>query len=183
MANYCANRLNVSGDPTELKKFKEKAASGEGVFDIAPFAPVPEELLAETAPQYDKEKAAEFTERYGSPDWHSWSVKNWGTGRHPHDGVLTTDEEDVLEYEYMTAWSPIGDSMLLRLSMEYPELHFEMMYAEQSGGFWGARAFADGQEYDCRDGEVSYCEETDSYYDPQGDKLPDAIEALAFISG
>lgn len=183
MANYCASRLVVSGDPAEIKKFKEKAASGEEVFDIAPFAPVPEELAAESAPQYDEEKATQFTERYGAPDWYSWSVKNWGTSRRPHESVLTNDEEDSLEYEYMTAWSPIGDSMLLRLSLDYPGLHFEMMYAEQSSGFWGMRTFANGEEYESRDGEVSYNEDTHSYDDGYGGDLPKEIEGLASLSG
>ncbi len=183
MANYCANRLNVSGDPAEIKKFREKAASGKGVFDIAPFAPVPEDLLAESAPQRDREKAAEFTARYGAPDWYAWTVKNWGTSRQPHDCVLTVDEDDCLEYEYVTSWRPIGSGMFLRLSTDYPELHFELKYAEQSAGFWGKHSYADGQEYESVEGEISYSEETDSYNDGQGGNLPEDIEALAFISG
>jgi hypothetical protein len=107
--------------------------------------------------------------------WYDWNVRNWGTkwdvAVHDNDKYPETEIIDEIDnaiaYRFNTAWSPPLEA-ITKLSEQYPTLHFNMHYEEETG--WGGEVeFKNGfittvEEYDnkCRDCEsintLDYCD-------------------------
>jgi hypothetical protein len=67
-----------------------------------------------------------------------WGVK-WGAC----DSELVNEEEFYLHYEFNTAWGPPGVFME-KIADDWPNLHFELNYAEPGMGFKGQMVFDEG---------------------------------------
>ena len=124
MPNYCANLLTLTGDKDERIRFKE-LASGESPLDISNFLPQPEELEGTISPKpgdadFDPERDADLKARFGASDWWNWRMDNWGTKWGTFDSLVEVDSEQVLSYQYMTAWSPVLITAWQEISRELP---------------------------------------------------------------
>ena len=107
--------------------------------------------------------------------WYDWNVRNWGTkwdvaihdkDEYP-DTELMEESDTSLAYRFNTAWSPPTEA-ISKLSLQYPDLDFELSYEEETG--WGgllqfeAGNVSEIESYDnkCRDCDsintMSYCE-------------------------
>lgn len=149
MPNHCANTLVVTGAKELLDEFQE-FAKGFGpawdgkktdeakemlALDLNKFVPVPAEVL--TA------KKNNFSDAYNSGGY-DWVCTNWGTKWGCYD-VTVRRYARTLKYRYQTAWSPFAREVLEAMAERFPELKFEMRYAEQGMGFCGITK-ADGGE-------------------------------------
>ena len=193
MPNHCQNSLIVRGPQTDIAAFKEKAVNPDddgkpNVFDIGQFIPMPDELRSAKSPPVNEALAEQFLKHYGARDWYDWAIVNWGTKWGAYDSRLVYEDNDVLEYEYATAWSPLLDEVIVALSKKFPTLEFESMYAEQGIGFWGMLTAKDGDVMDMRFGnlEFRFTDEDElegEHYDPAGTPLPECVACLAAYSG
>jgi hypothetical protein len=104
----------------------------------------PTNLEAYDGPQ-PKTENFEQAMRFESDHWYDWNVRNWGTKWDVAVSSLDTNpdtymeetvngENHVVYYNFETAWSrPMG--ALTKLSEQYPDLLFTLVYEEESG--WG----------------------------------------------
>ena len=95
-------------------------------------------------------------DKYGFQTWYDWSNHHWGTkwnvGHWDADGFV--DEACALVMRFDTAWSP-ALPILVALAARYPVLSFELVYADEGGGFAGiATAQGDHFEYSERPWEA-----------------------------
>ena len=141
MPNHCSNHLVVKGRSGPLAQFKALARNDSEVppedFDISKFISMPEELRAIRSPNNDPQSAANMVSKYGYPDWYEWANAVWGTKWGTYQSNLYHDEQDQLGYAYQTAWSPLNEDCIGKLSALFPDLTFEVKYAEIGVGYYG----------------------------------------------
>lgn len=77
---------------------------------------------------FSKEDQERFIERYGFDNWYDWRIANYGTKWGDYD-----NEVEDGNVRFTSAWSPINDAMLDRLSIILPD--FVFTYEEEQG--WG----------------------------------------------
>lgn len=51
-------------------------------------------------------QALDNIKTYGVKDWYDWSIKNWGTKWNAYSFELVGEDENTLNVEFDTAWSP-----------------------------------------------------------------------------
>lgn len=144
----------------------------------------PTNLEAYDGPQ-PKTENFEQAMRFESDHWYDWNVRNWGTKwdvavssveTHPDTYMEDTvnGENHVVYYNFETAWSrPMG--ALTKLSEQYPDLLFTLVYEEESG--WGGECeilrgkVISESEYDnmCRNCDGTYLDEDIVACDDCGD--------------
>lgn len=190
MPNYCSNAIIVTGEEDIVSLFKKNVfTEGEdaNAFDFSKVIPMPESLKKTQSPNKNKEQANRMIEHYGVSNWYEWANINWGTKWGTFDSRLIYEEPTTLQYEYTTAWTPLSEDAVVKMSKEYPALEFEIKYAESGIGYWGILTVKDGEivlsEYGNLD--CDYDEETEewSFSNSDGGSLPDGIEELAKTSG
>lgn len=111
---------------------------------------------AEYLSQSDHKQPLEEALMFKGNNWYDWNVRHWGTKwdvavRHDEeypDTELMEEDETSLAYKFNTAWSP-PTPIIQRLSQQYPTLHFNLSYEEETG--WGG-------EYDYLAGEETEIE-------------------------
>lgn len=92
-------------------------------------------------------------EKYGTSDWHGWSVRTWGTKWDTH----YRREGNQLWFE--TAWSPPVE-FFQTVSEWFPTALFELAYAEQGMGLIGVVVIQDGAIIsDTGEGSLNFYEE------------------------
>lgn len=87
--------------------------------------------------------------KYGSDNWYSWAITNWGTKWGAYDTTewIVTDGDNgyaTATIAYNTAWSPATSFFEWAASLMYPTLVFDTEYADEGGGFVGATSFENG---------------------------------------
>jgi hypothetical protein len=125
--------------------------------------------------QSDFSKSTAEVLSFSGNNWYDWNVRNWGTkwdvavrdNEEYPETELTDESETLLIYRFNTAWSPPTEA-ISKLSLQYPDLDFELSYEEETG--WGgllqfeAGNVSEIESYDnkCRDCDsintMSYCE-------------------------
>ena len=145
MPNHCGNTLKVTGDPEDIRGFREFARSDEKHLTIRNFVPMPREIQETSSPNMDEELARKMTEAHGAPDWYEWAYLNWGTKWDVYDVHLDELTEDRIEYHFTTAWSPFGDKVLEAMSGKFPSLTLELEYEEPGIGFMGRQKATNGE--------------------------------------
>ena len=146
MPNHCANQLTVKGSADQVAAFRAQAKGEKEVFDLNKFIPMPEELRGTEAPNRDAAQAAALKEKYGAADWHIWTLNNWGTKWGCYEGEVFDEGEGYVTYLFYTAWEPVGQSALQAMSEGYPDLLFNLTFAERLMDFWG--------EWDAAEGDI-----------------------------
>jgi len=156
MPNHCYTFITV--EEKFNKKLKEIAKVGLCRY----YVPMPVELENTTSParivseeEYIKqmkenetakyksypiteERSKYLTDKYGFNNWYDWAYHNWGTKWGCYD-----NEYDDGTYRFTSAWGPVADSILERLTKDIPT--FDYSYEEETG--WGG-------EFVMRDGEI-----------------------------
>ena len=125
--------------------------------------------------QSDFSKSTAEVLSFSGNNWYDWNVRNWGTkwdvavrdNEEYPETELTDESETLLIYRFNTAWSPPTEA-ISKLSLQYPDLDFELSYEEETG--WGgllqfeAGNVSEIESYEnkCRDCDsintMSYCE-------------------------
>ena len=123
MPNWCINKLTITGKEDDLIKFKIQAKGIETDLCLDNFVPMPREL--------------EDTRSPGPwPNWYDWRISNWGT-KWDVEGHLTLESENILIYEFDSAWSP-PIYWIPKVSSLFPELSFELYFKEAGMCFQGS---------------------------------------------
>lgn len=168
MPNWCSNKFQVTGEPDKLAVFLQ-ALGDERSFSFNALFPMPKELQSiviggkiiddvsyshwietpDGSKALTEEHKQELRDKYGSIDWYSWSVENWGTkwdvGCEEDPITLAGDPQDGKLYCYFdTAWCP-PNKFLKTISTKYPDLEFSLYYAEGGAGFYGSYIVKNGE--------------------------------------
>ncbi len=164
MPNHITNRLTIVGTEKQIAEVRQAIkGEGEDIFiDFNKIAPIPKELVGTVSPmriisqeEYDKQEeriakdelteaeknwgisrgltqalANEYKKKFGHCDWYGWQTSNWGTKWNAYD------QHDVDEncIEFDTAWSN-PYSLMVKLSTMFPEVTFEVQYADEDFGY------------------------------------------------
>ena len=109
-------------------------------FDFNKVIPQPKEFDDTRSPNDNREQAKELLEKYGAEDWYVWRRKNWNTKWNAHCAV---NDGNIIEFE--TAWNT-PRNVIKKLSTMYPDLSFEVIYADEDWGVnYGAYTFVNGE--------------------------------------
>lgn len=164
MANHITNRLTIIGTEEQVAQVRQaiKGEEEEQYIDFHKIAPIPKELEGTVSPmriisqeEYDiQEKkiatddltenernwgisrgltqalADEYKEKFGHCDWYGWQTSNWGTKWNAYD-QYEVDENCI---EFNTAWST-PYALLVNLSELFPQVTFEVEYADEDFGY------------------------------------------------
>jgi hypothetical protein len=144
MPNWVMNTVNVTGDITELLKFKdhidtEPTYAGDfDTFSFHSFITLPEG--ADKA-VYNGTYGVIAGEEVGKEDinWHQWNTQNWNTKWDACEaGIETYHDPSGNLHSYVitfnTAWAP-PEPVFYKMSEMFPELKFYIHYEEEQG--WG----------------------------------------------
>lgn len=163
MPNHITNRLTIIGTEEQVKQVLEaiKGEREDQFIDFNKIAPIPKELENTTSPtriisqkEYDEQEkriaegnltdnennwglsrgltpelANEYRKKFGYADWYNWQIENWGTKWNAYEQVQI---ENVIEFQ--TAWST-PFSLLVNLSLMFPEVTFEVRFADEDFGY------------------------------------------------
>jgi len=164
MPNHITNRLTIIGTEEQVKQVREaiKGEREEQFIDFNKIAPIPKELENTQSPltiisqkEYDEQEkriadgnisddeknwglsrgltqklADEYKKKFGYAEWYGWQNANWGTKWNAYEQCSI--DEDVIEFQ--TAWST-PFSLLVNLSLMFPEVTFEVRYADEDFGY------------------------------------------------
>ncbi len=180
MPNWCENKLNVSGNKSDIQKFKEstlvKSEKGDELqFTMNLLYPTPPELLEQTAPntwrgeetdtegklEFEK-KIEELKQKYGHTDWYDWRVDKWSTKWDAADTYVLDDTDEFFSIEYNTAWGP-NIEWVKTIAKQFPELKFTLWFEEPGNGFCGV--------YEVTDEDEDLCEADLEWIDGETDRL------------
>lgn len=150
MPNWCSNTLKVTTENAEkLKEFyndsviEDKDKTEWSKFTLNNLFPTPPELLNEGA--FSKsENSEELVKKYGSSDWYTWRVNNWGTKWDVSESYISENSEDELVINFDSAWSP-PVAWLVAIAPKFPELKFSLSYEEPGCDFCGYIIIENGQ--------------------------------------
>jgi hypothetical protein len=163
MPNHITNRLTIIGTEEQVKQVLEaiKGEREDQFIDFNKISPIPKELENTQSPskiisqkEYDEQEkriaegnltdneknfglsrgltpelANEYRKKFGYADWYNWQIENWGTKWNAYEQVQV---ENVIEFQ--TAWST-PFSLLVNLSLMFPEVTFEVRYADEDFGY------------------------------------------------
>ena len=121
MPNWCENRVRISGDEKDIKKFVEliEGDEKEGDFWFKNVIPQPEYVEPETGADLSV-----------LPYDESWNIANWGTKTEVGDNINYSDiGSDYAEYDFYTAWGP-PDEIYKKLLEMFPEIGISWFYHE-----------------------------------------------------
>lgn len=143
MPNWCFNTIKVEGNPRAVQRFAKAvhtSIAGEvNLFDFNAIIPCPKELLGDEW-QSDEKVAAANKEKYGFTGWYDWNVENWGTKWNSSEvRKANGDKAGTLIYDFDTAWSPVSDKIMLRLSTRFPSLTITQEWHEEACMYPSAR--------------------------------------------
>jgi len=179
MPNHITTRLTIIGTEEQVKQVREaiKGEREEQFIDFNKIAPIPKELVGTQSPlkiisqeEYDIQElkianddltenernwgisrgltqklADEYKKKFGYAEWYGWQNANWGTKWNAYEQCSI--DEDVIEFQ--TAWST-PFSLLVNLSLMFPEVTFEVRYADEDFGHnVGEFTLLGGEEMDC----------------------------------
>lgn len=164
MPNHITNRLTIIGTEEQVAQVRAEIRGEEAdrFIDFHKIAPIPKELEGTVSPmrivsqeEYDAQEkkiatddltenernwgisrsltqalADEYKEKFGHCDWYGWQTANWGTKWNGYD-QYEVDENCI---EFNTAWST-PYSLLVNLSKKYPQVTFEVEYADEDFGY------------------------------------------------
>lgn len=178
MPNHITNRLTIIGTEEQVAQVRAeiKGEREDQYIDFHKIAPIPKELEGTVSPmrivsqeEYDAQElkiatddltenernwgisrsltqalADEYKKKFGHCDWYGWQTANWGTKWNAYE----QHEIDANVIEFDTAWST-PYSLLVNLSKKYPQVTFEVEYADEDFGYnVGKYVLLDGETID-----------------------------------
>ena len=156
MPNHCHNRVTVYGSGNDTDETRTQIAKIKGIFKdesiFTHFIPEPDwantPLMSSDLRRFgqDRGKVGELPMQpsndnghhmpfFQSTDrqddrWYDWRLQNWDTKWDAYDVYITDeDDEDSLEVEFNTAWSP-PEAICHAMREQYPDLSVSWFYDE-----------------------------------------------------
>ena len=143
MPNHCHNRVTVYAHHSDDEdKARAQIAKIKSIFEdeaiFTQFIPEPDWA---TTPNKDGELPIQpsgdnpfhvpwFKSTDRADDrWYDWRLQNWDTKWDAYDVTVTDDDEDNLEVEFNTAWSP-PEAVCHAMREQYPDLSVSWFYDE-----------------------------------------------------
>ena len=145
MPNHCYNRVQISNDAEDnSKQFDELVAIFESGKPFSKIIPIPNFLeipnedgelpVVREHKQPDGTVSFVTTEfpKSGKQDarWYDWNIANWDTKWDITNSVDIEAEEDMLEINFNTAWSP-PESICHKLREMFPDVSISWFYDEE----------------------------------------------------
>jgi len=140
MPNHCHNRVTVYGSDTD--ETRAQIAKIKSIFEdekiFTHFIPEPnwdtipnKDGELPTQPADDNPYHMPFFKSTGNQDarWYDWRLQNWDTKWDAFDVEVTDDDEDQLEVQFNTAWSP-PEAICHAMREKYPDLSVSWFYDE-----------------------------------------------------
>lgn len=193
MPNHVDNRLTITGDIAELKKFVSATYEGDNNYDFNKLVPLDPRASKEV--RWAKEDGTEqvfgaFSNAEDGFDGYDHACKMWGSKWGAYDiqangawnEVLDKEDYHDITFNYQSAWSPCGE-LIRRISKQFPALAFGTWYTEEGMGFCGWALYKDGEEVEenSYDMDLPYCdwEDEDSIekHDQALDELYETLES------
>ena len=108
MPNHCSNRIEISGEPKDVKIVKKFLKSEERIFDFNNIRPMPKELEDTNAPtrEPDSFESRRLRKLHNVDNWYDWRILHWGTKWNSYDGEIDDKNDEYIVYRFDTAWSP-----------------------------------------------------------------------------
>ncbi|TAM55463.1 MAG: hypothetical protein EPN50_10675 [Chloroflexota bacterium] len=114
MANWCSNRLLVTGPAGSVRTFRDRAATvADGM---------PTELS--------------FGAFVPGPDDEEGRIDAWGCRFEAEDAKVSDHSDEAVEWRFLTPASPPIE-WLEKVGPDHPELSFDLVFAEPMAGFAG----------------------------------------------
>lgn len=139
MPNWVENDIHIKGNPRTIQRFVKALQSKDekgrvNNFDFNNIIPCPEALKNDDW-QRDKAVAEANIKKYGYAGWYDWNVANWGTKWNSveargHNGDTGSG---TYVFTFSTAWSPVGEKVMYRLSRRFPSLTITHEFHEEAG--------------------------------------------------
>lgn len=130
MPNHVTNILVISGDDEQRQAMFEAIKNdkvGIGSLDFSKVIPYPDNI-------YQGNLGSEERAKYGKDNWYDWNIEHWGTKWNCYGfSDQTVQDFDGSTIEFQTAWSHPAP-ILARLAEQYPDLRFEVMWADEDFG-------------------------------------------------
>ena len=155
MANHVTNILTVKGATKQLKEVLSILLDEEGNVDFNKALPIPMELEGTQCPtiiisssdyQEQEEKitngenvftrgitrkmSKELIEKFGFDNWYDWQLNVWGTKWNAYNQKELRDNS----FQFETAWAT-PSNFVQNFSKMFPEVTFEMKYADEDMGY------------------------------------------------
>ena len=142
MPNWCRNRVTVYGNEEEVSKVVDIFESKDTVFGKIIPSPdwknIPNEdgELPKVVEHKNKQTGevsfvtTEFPSGKQDARWYDWNIANWDTKWDITNSVEIEAEEDMLELNFSTAWSP-PESICHKLREMFPDVSISWFYDEE----------------------------------------------------
>ena len=144
MPNWCQNTLSITGNKRDLTRFKKKAedtgADSKTFLSLNNFVPMPKELEGTTSPC---EPNTELRAKYGFDNWYDWHIANWGI-KWDVEANKKQEGSNWIKFHFDSPWAPPINA-IITISKMYPELTFEIEYAEPGMNFAGRSIYKNGE--------------------------------------
>lgn len=167
MPNHVTNILVVNGTETQIEAVLEVLLDNDGHVDFNGVLPIPKELQGTKSPvtiispeeyKEQEEKIArgesvfnrgvtrkisqELIKEFGYDNWYDWQINNWGTKWNAYDQKQLGKNV----YQFDTAWST-PSNFIDGISKLFPEVTFEVKYADEDMGYNVGEYHVKGGEY------------------------------------
>lgn len=142
MPNWCSNTLVVENLTAEEWETLYKSIKEEE-FPL-PFVPEPDWERTPNSdgevPTRDDKGDLRFANGKADERWYEWRNENWGTKWKVNDASIGEESADdgTLTAGFLTAWSPLNDDCMSKVSKAFPSALFTMTYYEEGCVFIGA---------------------------------------------
>lgn len=142
MPNICWWTITFYNPSKELREYLRDISKNKNASIEEFVCPMPPDIKTSTLPNS------------WSDAWHDWSCKNRGSKWGTYDHYIQEDKDDEIEITFSTAWSPIKDEILEKLSQHCDSL--EYYFEEPWMNFSGERFAQDWEITESEDYEDAY---------------------------
>ena len=191
MPNHVDNKLTITGDREELKRFVSATHKGGNDYDFNELVPL--DPRASKVVRWEREDGTEnvfsaFSTEEDGFDGYQNALDVWGTKWGAYDiqpngawqEVLDKDDYHDISFSFMSAWSP-ASGLILRLSAQFPTLAFGSWFTEEGNAFAGWTLHKNGKEIagNSYDGAFPECNwDNDDAVDKYEEEMNEVHEVL-----
>ena len=131
MPNHCSNRIEISGEPKDVKIVKKFLKSEERIFDFNNIRPMPKELEDTHSPtrEPDSFESRRLRKLYGVDNWYEWTKNKWGTKWNSYNNEIANEDDEFIVYTFDTSWSP-PEPVIFALRNKFPDVGITAFFDE-----------------------------------------------------
>lgn len=121
----------------------------------------------------------DWQRRFGATNSYDWCRNTYGTKWGTYESALIKSCDGHLVYRYQTAWSPLSEACLAKVSRKFPTLKFIVEFAERGMAYAGTWVIENGDISIVDDKKLDKAD-----FDKNGNYLPnDGYTELVESSG